>query len=330
MSGNNLQSLSPGRWRGLRKTSTEEGSFAILAFDQRGNYRRLIGDDVSFETATRVKREVVEGLMSCVSGVLLDFVYGYDAAMQVGGSSGLLLAVEKTGYSGEPNRRHTELPEGWGPDKVKRFGASAAKLLVYYNPTIEDLAEEIERLVGNIADQCRALDLPLFVEPISYSATEDVDKGSAEFAAIRPEIVRQTAERLSACGPDALKLEFPVDVHHDVNHQHWASACERVTEACTCPWTLLSAGVDFEDYLAQYEVAAASGASGFVAGRAIWKECVTMNPAERSDFLESTARPRLQKLSEITARSAARLTDYFKSDEAEEHWYRSYPNLCSS
>ena len=212
------------------------------------------------EQRPEITTEVVTSLTSSVSGALLDFVYGHDAAMQVRGA-GLLMALEKTGYSGDSTRRHTELSPYWSTDKIKRFGASGVKLLVYYNPDIDDMADEIEQLTRDISEQCHRLDLPLFVEPITYSGDAQVEKSSAAFSEIRPELIRRTAERLSACGADVLKLEFPVDITFDDDTSSWTRDCEAVTRSSRCPWTLLSAGVDFEQYLSQYDVAARAGAS---------------------------------------------------------------------
>jgi tagatose 1,6-diphosphate aldolase len=316
--------VSPGRWRGLVSASTNEGSFAILAFDQRGNYRRLLREDATFEDAVAIKREVIEGLDSCVSGVLLDYVYGYDAAMSLSGTCGLLLALEETGYSGDATYRMTEFSEHWGAEKVRCFGASAAKLLVYYNPRIRDLADQIDQLVAETASMCHGLDLPLFVEPITYSADSEVSKNSTDFANMRPSLVIETAYRLSRMGADVLKVEFPVDTKRDLNRSTWLERCEELTQASTCPWTLLSAGVNFDEYVAQYEVASSAGASGFVAGRAVWKECVTMSQEQRERFLRDVASERLRRLTDLTQMQARRIHDYYVPRTAGEGWYERY------
>ena len=51
------------------------------------------------------------------------------------------------------------------------MGASAAKLLVYYHPDAPNAADQ-ERLVADVAADCRAADLALFVEPLSFSIVE--------------------------------------------------------------------------------------------------------------------------------------------------------------
>src|SRR5215467_2125579 len=102
------QTISPGRWRGLTTTSTREHVFAVLAFDQRENYRRMLPQGATYEQAAQIKQEVAQALSFNSSAVLLDPNYGLKAMLSLSGSSGLLIALEKSGYSGDPAARHTE------------------------------------------------------------------------------------------------------------------------------------------------------------------------------------------------------------------------------
>jgi tagatose 1,6-diphosphate aldolase len=67
------------------------------------------------------------------------------------------------------------------------------------------------------------------------------------------------------------------------------------------PWALLSAGVDHDAFVGQLRAALDGGASGFIAGRSIWKEAVGMGVPERRDFLGGEARRRLAELLDIVA-----------------------------
>ncbi|MFO7321846.1 MAG: tagatose 1,6-diphosphate aldolase [Chloroflexota bacterium] len=319
-------STSPGVWRGLKATSSNSNRFSILAFDQRGNYRRMLPPDASYETAAQIKRDVVVALAPYVDAVLLDPIYGLAAALDMPGDTGLLMAIEKTGYAGNPTERRVDFMDGWTINKIKRLGASAVKLLVYYHPEA-GTAGEVEETVRSISAQCRQYDLPLFVEPLLYSLNDAVPESSAEFAAQRPELALETARRLGGLGVDVLKLEFPVDVRHEPDRAVWQRACEALTEASPVPWVLLSAGVDYDVFREQVEVACAAGASGFLGGRAIWKEAITLSPEERARFLRETAAARLESLREIVERSARPWSDYFDSPAATEDWFLSYQQM---
>ena len=316
--------LSAGKWRGLQTASTDAHLFTILAFDQRGSYRRMLPQGTPYAQAVAIKREVVTALSPHTSAVLLDPVYGLDAAMHMAGSSGWLMALEKTGYSGQATARRIDFIAGWSVEKIKRVGASAVKLLVYYHPDAGALTAQLEDTIRRVADECRRYDLPLFVEPLSYSLDENVPKSSAAFAEQRPRIVRETIRRLSRLGVDVMKMEFPVDVAFERDPDAWRAACEALSEASATPWVLLSAGVDFETFEQQARVAFQAGASGFLAGRAIWKECVAMSAGERAHFLAQTATERVHRLSALAAEFARPWTDFYTPPPAEEGWFAHY------
>lgn len=320
------KALTPGRWRGLRLTSNTQHVFTIMAFDQRGTFTQMLPADTPYDTAVAIKSEVVRALSPLVSAVLLDTEYGLTAALELPKSSGLLMAVEKSGYSGDSTYRHAEMYPDWNVEKIKRMGAAAVKMLVYYHPGAGALAEEIEALVEDICKQCHEHDLPLFLEPISYSLDANVEKSSAEFAMQRPEIVRETAQRLNRLQPDVLKLEFPVDVDFDSDQNNWRAACEAVSTACDVPWVLLSAGVDYDVFEPQVRVACQSGASGFLAGRAIWKEAIPMTAVDRQGFLAAAGMgaDRLKRLTEITDQYGRPWTDFYQPVTPAEGWYSSY------
>jgi len=127
-------------------------------------------------------------------------------------------------------------------------------------------------------------------------------------------------------GPDVLKLEFPVDSNLEPDDAKWAEACESVSRASPCPWAVLSAGVDFDTFARQVEVACKSGASGFIGGRAVWKEGISMPEGEREPWLKKVAAARLARLTEITNQYARPWREYYPdlAKAAPEGWYISY------
>lgn len=318
------ETLSPGRWRGLQRTSTDKAIFTILAFDQRGSYQKMLPATVGYSEAVSIKTEIVEALSPHTSAVLLDPDYGLLPAARMSSRSGLLLSVEKSGYSGDSTYRRTEFDPAWTVGKIKRCGAEAVKLMVYYHPHAGTLTEELEAMIAQVRDTCHAHDLPLFLEPMSYSLDRDIRKESPQFAEARPAVVRDTAKRLGALLPDVLKLEFPVDVAFNRDRAAWREWCVAVSEAARVPWVLLSAGVDFDTFAEQTRIACESGASGFLAGRAIWKEAVAMSPDDRAAFLARTAIRRVQELVEIAEASARPWTRFYVPRKFVSGWYADY------
>lgn len=326
-------SLSIGKIRGLQRCAALNGTFTILALDHRGNLKRAINpqnpESVSYQEMAAFKQELTAILSSGADGMLLDPVYG--AAQVIAGGvlhpgTGLVVAVEKTGYAGDPTERETRILPGWGVDKIARMGASAVKLLVYYHPQAPNAAAQ-EAIVRQVAADCARFDLPLFLEPLSYSLEAGVKKlPSAE----KRWVVVETARRLTPLGADVLKAEFPLEIAEGADEDIWAQACRELSQASVAPWVLLSAGVSFEDFIRQTRVACQQGASGVLAGRAVWKEATQLKGEERRTFLATTAADRLAQLAALVRQEARPWTAFHPdlADSIQDGWHLGYAAPC--
>jgi tagatose 1,6-diphosphate aldolase len=225
------------------------------------------------------------------------------AAGVIPGDKGLLVSLEETGYTDDAGDRITRIQQAWSVAKIKRMGGSAVKLLLYYNPG-SSTAPDQEEIVRTTAAACAEHDIPLLLEPMTYHISGGPRKGTAEFAALKPRMVIDTARRLVPMGVDILKAEFPADSDYESSDDKMIGWCREITEACgPHPWVLLSAGVGYDQFKKQVEIACAGGASGFLAGRAIWQEVPGLPEAERGSFLAEEATRRLDELTEIANRA---------------------------
>ncbi|MBI4498331.1 MAG: tagatose 1,6-diphosphate aldolase [Chloroflexi bacterium] len=331
-----MHQLTLGRLRGLQRIASPAGIFAMTALDHRGSMRRMIRPDtpkaVGGEMLTQYKQEICAALAPASTAMLLDPIYGAAQVLASGAlprEVGLLVSLEKTGYTGSSEARLTELLPDWSAEKVKRMGAEAAKLLIYYHPGQPETAAQQRRLVCRVAEECARLDLPLLVEPLAYPVG-DGDQDPAEFARRKPGVVAETARQVTALGIDVLKAEFPADLRYEHDEGRLLAACQQLDEAAQAPWVLLSAGVTFEEFARQVEIAAKAGASGFLAGRAVWQEAMAMTDgAERRRWLETVAADRVRRLAEIATsygrpwwkKWAACPADLVRVDE---DWYKTY------
>ena len=331
-----MKNLSIGKIRGLQEISTSDGYLTVLALDQRGSLIRAMGlkkeDPLLYEKIRDFKLDTVQELLPHCSAVLLDPQYSAAEAIYgglVSGQKGIIVTTEETGYVEKPNGRTNQLIPGWSLEKAKRMGASASKLLVYYNPKIRSLAKLQEEFVRSLSDIAEDLDLPLLLEPMSYSSDPEIPKNSGEFAQMRPQIVLDTVKNMGHLGIDLLKLEFPCDVNYELDESVWLNACEQITELSPVPWVLLSAGVNFNIFKKQLDIACRAGASGFVAGRAIWKEATSLDKKERIDFLITTAVKRTKELVTIVQEHASPWKDSLENDFAkiDREWIAGYNEL---
>jgi tagatose 1,6-diphosphate aldolase len=327
---------SIGKLRGLQQLAGSEGMMAMCAIDHRGALKRALNernpDAVSYQDMVDFKLDLCQALAPFASAILLDPEYGAGQAVAAGilpASKGLLVSMEKTGYGGESNARITELLPGWSVKKAKRMGASAVKLLIYFRPDSKNSASKQLDLVARLADQCIEEDTAFVVEPVTYPL-EGEKSSSKRFADMKPDLVVETARLITALPIDVLKAEFPADIKFEQDEGRLLNLCKELDQASRLPWVLLSAGVDFDSFKKQVEIACKGGASGFLAGRALWQEGARIPlRRERLDFFRHTAAPRLKELAGIA--DGYGKPWYLKLGGKDgtfaalaEGWYRSY------
>lgn len=326
--------LTLGKLRGLQEIANAHGLFTITALDHRGSLRRAINPDdpksVSYQEMVDYKVKLLKALAPHSSAILIDPIFGAAEALRGGhidGSQGFLVSLEATGYEEADGDRVTSAAEGWGVDKIKRMGASAVKILLYYNPGSSTAAKQEEFLLRAV-EQCRQHDIPLLVEPMTYHLVDGPKKGTAEFAERKPEMVIETARRLCPLGIDVLKAEFPDDPDFESDEAKMAENCRQLTEAAGIPWVLLSAGVGYDTFKLQARIACENGASGFLAGRAIWQEAPGLPEDEQAEFLNTTAVGRLNELTEIANSSGRPWTELYPGEietvDTSEGWQVRY------
>jgi len=173
--------LTPGKLAGLKKVSNDRGVIAAAAMDQRGSLQKSLakekGGDVSDAMMQEFKSLVTEVLTPHASAILLDPEWGRPASKRRARNAGLLLAYEKTGYDKTGPGRLPDLLDLWSARRLKEAGADCVKILLYYTPfDPKDVNDKKHAWVERIGDECRANDIPYFLEFVGYEEGAD-EKG---------------------------------------------------------------------------------------------------------------------------------------------------------
>jgi tagatose 1,6-diphosphate aldolase len=209
------------------------------------------------------------------------------------------------------------------------MGASAVKLLVYYRPDLTEPTSQQLNTINMVASECIKYDLPFLVEPKSYPIGNEINN-PAEFAVLKEQLVIKSAQDITALSIDVLKAEFPANLHYKQDKAELINLCRQLDMSSRVPWVILSAGVDFELFCQEVEIACQAGASGFLGGRAIWQEAMYIDDErERVQYLSTVGTDRLKRLTEIASRYA--VPWYQKLGLAahelantSEKWYKEY------
>jgi tagatose 1,6-diphosphate aldolase/sulfofructosephosphate aldolase len=281
--------------KNLDNIADDNGVFSIIAMDQRNTLRRMftaVGLEGTDDELRSAKADVARALTPVASGMLLDPTYGVPAVTDAGAlapACGLLIAAEpsvRNTFNGEPRtHRDPALNARWvleqGGDAVKFFVQLRADRQAPAPGEPDLVAEALDACRDVIAD-CRAEGTPSVVENLVYPLPgEDLSGKKREDAII------EAARALTELNADLLKLEYPGS----------PEGCRRLAAVLDRPWAVLSAGVPFEEFTEVLKIAFDDGgASGFIAGRSIWRESLQLSGAGRQDFLNTVARTRLDAL----------------------------------
>lgn len=283
--------LTPGKLAGMKAVSDARHVIAAAAMDQRGSLQKALakekGGDVSDAMMEEFKSIVTEVLTPHASAILLDPEWGLPASKRRAPNAGLLMAYEKTGYDKTGPGRLPDLLDEWSVRRIKDAGADCIKILLYYTPfDPKEVNDRKHAWVERIGDECRANDIPFFLEFVGYE--EGADEKGIEYAKKKPEIVTKSMQEFSKdrYGVDVMKVEVPINMQFVEGakcSKGQGAAYSRAdairffqesAKVATKPFIYLSAGVSNAEFTETLALAGEAGTnfSGVLCGRATWKD----------------------------------------------------------
>jgi tagatose 1,6-diphosphate aldolase len=286
--------LTPGKLAGLKAVSNAHNVIAAAAMDQRGSLQKSLaaarGATADGHDLEVFKTLVTGTLTKYASAILLDPEYGLPAAQHRHGK-GLLLAYEKTGYDSNTPGRLPDLLDVWSVRRLCEAGADCIKILLYYTPFDTTAVNEFKHAwIERIGDECRAHDIPFFLEFVGYDEA-GADEKTVAYAKKKPSIVAGAMEEFSKdrYGVDVLKVEVPIVMEFVAGTKAYKgeaaytraealSLFRSVGESTEKPFIYLSAGVSNPVFIETLELAGESGVAvnGVLCGRATWKDGISI------------------------------------------------------
>ena len=261
----------------------------ILAFDHRGSFEKMVGDDALVPGAKQLiwdgfQRAVEDGVPKETAGVLVDAQYGTDVARAAkAGGYRLAMPVEKSGQA----EFDFEYGDAFG-EKIEEFDPDFTKVLVRFNPEGDAAMNErqtvrLRRLSEWLHERGRKFLFELLV-PAEDAQLEGVGGDAGRYdRELRPQLMMEAILQLQNGGVEAdiWKIEGIDDREACAEIAHLARREGRDRVSCVVlgrgasdgqvdAWLRAGSGVD--------------GYIGFAIGRSIFGDSVKAYAADPGGF----------------------------------------------
>lgn len=273
----------------LEPLARPSGALGMVAMDQRESLRAMLGENqnapVTDDMMREFKLDVARAVGPYASGFLIDKDLGFLDITEhslLPAECGLILAVDDLQHVG-PVVRDTFLDRTVDPAAARSRGAGALKLLLVWRRDAER-SRRVE-MAAEFIELCAGAGLISVLEPVARP--HETESGFELNAA-----VLEAARELGPLRPSLYKAQVPAGTAAEK-----AATCAAVTDILPTPWVVLSQGVPVEEFPAAVQIACQEGASGFLAGRAIWSD--TIGTGNTVELLRTRSADRLRRLGDI-------------------------------
>ncbi|MDB5523747.1 MAG: aldolase [Rhizobium sp.] len=295
-----MTAMTTAERRGYQQICGVNGAMMVIACDQRGGMRTLlastpeeqaqIGNDVLGD----VKADITRHLAAQAGCVLVDPLCAVPRLIDGGilpRDTALLIGIDASGWDTSPEGyRISKMVDGIDARRVRELGGTGGKIMIYLRMDIPEAnTRNLETLKRNIEDFSRE-DLLLVVEFLTYRLEGE---SAEDYEARIPMLILEGSRACLDLGSKVLKIPYPGS----------EQACAEITRISgDVPWAVLSAGVDHQTFLGQVEAAMKNGASGVIAGRSLWKDCISLDRDVSAKKLSTVAVSRLRDIQALIAR----------------------------
>ena len=314
--------ISAGKYWGMRRMADASGRFKMTAVDQRPPIKNPIKAkrgtaEAPWEDVAGFKELLIRELQGESTAMLLDPHYAYPRGItQLDARLGLILTLEDSIFREVPGGRLSAEIDDWSVEKIKRAGGDAVKVLAWYRPDADAAVCRAQQdFTQRIGAACAKYDIPFVFELLVYPLARDAEQ-TREYVEMKTKQAQLVIDSVRTFadprfGVDLFKLESPVPAG-DVPEPGTAGSAQvqayfdELHRAAGRPWVMLSAGAGMREFKRVLHYAFAAGASGYLAGRAIWLEAFQKFPDWDGirDELRREAVPYMRELNALTDAAA--------------------------
>jgi len=316
-----------GKYFHLQRLCSNKGNFKMLALDQRPPIFSIIQNakksEPTYQEIVECKKIISSSLAKYSTAVLMDPYYSIPNIIDTARGKGLIITLEDHVFKETANGRFSKSIDNWSVEKIKRVGGDAVKVLAWYRPDADSQSKQHQQdYVRSIGEECKRLSIPFLLELLVYAFVEDDEhkRGYEEQKSKKIDHVIESVNTFSKdeYSIDIFKLESPVPSKELVNYEDNKETQKAFKDLASAtrgkPWVVLSSGMTKNAFIQCLELAYANGASGYLAGRSIWKEAFDNYPNmdEIKKELQSSSSTYMQTINELTDAKAASLNNFIK------------------
>jgi len=286
--------LTPGKLWGMRRMADDKGYFKMMAVDQRPPIKNPIAayygtKEAPYDDVARFKALLVETLQAEATAVLMDPHYAIPTGIHLlSPAKGLIVTLEDSVFEETDDGRLSAEIDDWSVGKIKRMGGDAVKALIWYRPDAAPAVSAAQQDVAKrMGEACAKFDIPFLLELLVYPLATDAHR-TGEYIEMKGKnadhVLQSVAEFAKPdYGVDVFKLESPLeaDAVPGIGNEGWENAqalFDEMGRLAGRPWVMLSAGAGKDQFRRILTHAYRAGASGFLAGRAIWLDAFKKFP----------------------------------------------------
>jgi tagatose 1,6-diphosphate aldolase len=314
--------ISAGKYWGMRRMADPAGRFKMTAVDQRPPIKNPIKAkrgtaEAPWEDVAGFKELLIRELQVESSAMLLDPHYAYPRGVtMLDARLGLILTLEDSIFRETPGGRLSAEIDDWSVEKIKRAGGDAVKVLTWYRPDGDpQVCAAQQAFTERVGAACRRFDIPFVFELLVYPLARDAEQ-TTDYVEMQTKQAQLVIDSVHAFadprfGVDLFKLESPVPAPAvpepgAPGSQAVQRLFHELDRAAARPWVMLSAGAGMDEFRRVLHYAYAAGASGYLAGRAIWLKAFQRFPDWDGirDELRAEAIPYMRSLNSITDAAA--------------------------
>jgi len=314
--------ISAGKYWGMRRMADPAGRFRMTAVDQRPPIKNPIKAkrgtaEAPWEDVAGFKELLIRELQRESSAMLLDPHYAYPRGVtMLDARLGLILTLEDSIFRETPGGRLSAEIDDWSVEKIKRAGGDAVKVLTWYRPDGDpQVCAAQQAFTQRVGEACRRFDIPFVFELLVYPLARDAEQ-TTDYVEMQTKQAQLVIDSVRAFadprfGVDLFKLESPVPAPAvpepgTPGSQAVQQLFHELDRAAGRPWVMLSAGAGMDEFRRVLHYAYAAGASGYLAGRAIWLKAFQRFPDWEGirNELRAEAVPYMRSLNSMTDAAA--------------------------